>query len=139
MPWLSIIMFLVSYLLSKKAGLSDTQALGVGLVAGAATYGVTHYTDWLGSDINALDGVNPSAAANGGAAVVGPNNQPVVDPSTSKPLSSGGTTSVGRLLVNWGAPASTLLAGAGVGAALGGMSTGMLLLLAAGAFLIITR
>lgn len=130
-------MFLISYLGAKKSGMSDTQALGVGLVAGAATYGVTHYTDWLGSDINALDGVNAAVPAAGSTAVLNAGGQPVLDPVTAAPIRSGGTTGVGSLLSNWGTPVATLLTGVGVGAAVGGMSLGTVLLIAAGAYLIL--
>lgn len=58
MPWLSLIMFLLSYLASRKSGASGGQALAAGLVAGGLTYEVSHNTSWGRDNLGSLDGVD---------------------------------------------------------------------------------
>lgn len=59
MPWLSLIMFLLSYLASRKSGASGGKALATGLVAGGLTYEVSHNTSWGRDNLGSLDGVDP--------------------------------------------------------------------------------
>lgn len=58
MPWLSIIMFLVSFFTTKKKTNGNTAAaLAAGALAGAGTYYVTHETEWGKENLGFLDGV----------------------------------------------------------------------------------
>lgn len=63
-PWLSIIMFIISFLTTKSAGGSTGRALLMGTLAGGATYAVTHsnwakdtfLADWDNADAVDVDG-----------------------------------------------------------------------------------
>lgn len=57
MPWLTIIVTLLSFFAAKKSGASTSEALGVAALAGGATYAVTHYTDWGTTTLGEYDGV----------------------------------------------------------------------------------
>jgi len=90
MPWLSIIVTLVSFLLAGGAKKENrVKAAAIGLAAGAATYGVTHYTDWGKDNLGSIDGVVPTGS---GTAVAGttPDGK-VVTPSVKDPATTGGS------------------------------------------------
>lgn len=58
MPWLSIISFLLTFFAAGGAKPEKRrQALLAAGLAGAATYGVTHYTDWGQANLGRYDGV----------------------------------------------------------------------------------
>lgn len=61
MPWLSLIMFFLSYLASRKSGASGGQALATGLVAGGLTYELSHNTSWGRDNLGSLDGLDEVA------------------------------------------------------------------------------
>lgn len=76
MPWLTIILALLSFFASKASGASNTKALLTAGLAGAGSYYVTHKTDWGKAKLGALDGVDTAGT---GAALVNTNGDPVVD------------------------------------------------------------
>lgn len=57
-PWLTIIVVVVSFFLAGGAKKEDrAKAALIAAGVGAATYGVTHYTDWGKENLGALDGL----------------------------------------------------------------------------------
>lgn len=62
MPWLSIILAVLSFLTTKKATGSTAAAVAAGALAGVGTYYVTHETDWGRTNLGSLDGVTETAA-----------------------------------------------------------------------------
>lgn len=137
MPWLSIIMALVSFFLaggSKPENRAKAAAIGLGV--GAATYGITHYTDWGQENLGNLDGVTVSEGDGVNGPVVTKPNGTVVPVSTSNPASSGSTgiwSALGGALVTpVGAGATGLLAGSLISG-----TTLMWIALGLGAFLIL--
>lgn len=137
MPWLSIIMALVSFFLaggSKPENRAKAAAIGLGV--GAATYGVTHYTDWGKENLGNLDGV----VAEGGSETTSPTvtkpNGTTVSVGAGNPASSGST---GIWSALGGAVSSPVAAGATgllAGSLLSG-STLMWIAVGIGAFLIL--
>lgn len=144
MPWLSIIMALLTFFASGGAkkenrGKAALAALGVG----AATYGVTHYTDWGKENLGFLDGVETTGTgistalttANGTAATTPATAAPgTTAPSTTTAGNSGLWNSLSGWLTS---PAGQLTTGAAAGTALGmpkwllwgGMAVGAYLIL----------
>lgn len=58
MPWLSIIVAIISFLLEKKRNGGNTaRAAAVGAIAGLGTYYVSHETEWGRANLGDLDGV----------------------------------------------------------------------------------
>lgn len=122
MPWLSIIMAILTFFLAggankEKRGTAALAALGVG----AGTYALTHNTDWGKENLGWLDGVdiqvNPSGAVN---ATTGP-----VDPVRNIPNSTGkgeqaGTSGLWSTLGGWlNSPAGQASSGVAAASALG--------------------
>lgn len=62
MPWFSIIMALISFLLTKKKTGDTTKALAAGALVGLGSYYVSHNTDWGRANLGSLDGVPQSIA-----------------------------------------------------------------------------
>lgn len=115
MPWLSIIMALLTFFTTKKSGASNTTAaLAAGLV-GAGTYYTTHETEWGKTNLGALDGVNLNAG------VKPPTTVPVADNATGSGVvlpsdKSGSSTGVFDVLKTWGATGTATVIGAGAAA-----------------------
>lgn len=115
MPWLSIIMALLTFFTTKKSGASNTTAaLAAGLV-GAGTYYTTHETEWGKKNLGALDGVNLSAG------VKPPTTVPVADNATGGGVvlpsdKSGSSTGVFDVLKTWGATGTAAVIGTGAAA-----------------------
>lgn len=61
MPWITIIMAIISFLTAKKSGASNGQAAAVAGVAGLGTYYVTHNTEWGVENLGSLDGVDTTS------------------------------------------------------------------------------
>lgn len=79
MPWLTIIMALISFFATKKAtGGDNTRALAAAGIAGLGTYYVSHETEWGKSTLGQFDGV-----------VTTPTVGPVIGSAT--PLNADGT------------------------------------------------
>lgn len=114
MPWLSIIMALLSFFVSKKSGASNTKAAITAGLVGAGTYYVSHETDWGRANLGDLDGVVPD----GDGVVIGTGNAPVTD-ADGKPIVTGGNaggTSFTDILRGWGATGTAAVIGAGAAA-----------------------
>lgn len=66
MPWLSIIVTLISFFLAGGSKPENrAKAAAIGLAAGTATYGITHYTDWGKANLGQLDGVTVTGGGEG--------------------------------------------------------------------------
>lgn len=92
MPWLTIIMALVSFFMaggSKKENRGKAAAVALGV--GAATYGVTHYTDWGRENLGTLDGVTVSGGNDSAVTTQNPDGS-VRTPATTP---TGGISSPG--------------------------------------------
>lgn len=122
MPWLTIIITVLSFIASKKGGATTAQAAGIAALAGAGTYAVTHGTEWGRENLGRFDGVlsgtgdvvttRPVLDADGnrvpkrdaaGAVIVDKDGRPIYetkeitvpanyDPNTSTVTSSGSST-----------------------------------------------
>lgn len=140
MPWLSIIMALVSFFLAGGSKPENrARAAAIGLAAGAATYGITHYTDWGQENLGNLDGVVVSGGGEGASdkmpTATNVNGQPI----TLGNGSAGASGSTGLFSAVGGALSNPVVAGA-AGLAAGSLlsrSTLMWIALGLGAFLIL--
>lgn len=140
MPWLSIIMALVSFFLAGGSKPENrAKAAAVGLAAGAATYGVTHYTDWGSKNLGSLDGVTVSGGGEGAS-----NKTPTAATANGQPItlgnnSAGAAGSTGLFSAMGGALSNPVVAGA-TGLAVGSSlsrKTLMWIAIALGTFLIL--
>lgn len=140
MPWLSIIMALVSFFLAGGSKPENrAKAAAIGLAAGAATYGVTHYTDWGKENLGSLDGVTVS----GGGETDSVKN-PTVANANGVPVNLGSNAastngSTGLFSAMGGALSNPVVAGA-TGIAVGSSvskTTLMWIAIGLGAFLIL--
>lgn len=111
MPWLSIIIFLLSFVLSKAKGKSTSEAALVGLAAGGATYLLADPTN-----PDNLFGVGQNSAATGGT-----TTPTATSPGSTTNIGAGasGTTSGLGGLVNSLGPTGTALIAGGTGAVIG--------------------
>lgn len=164
MPWLSILLALISYFSSSRSTPSQKkQALLTAGLVGAGTYAVSNYTTWGQANLGSLNGyVAPTVPTLVGAPVVnadGSSTQAMSDGTlvTTMPNGSSVTTTgpVGTAVTNGTAtatssglssglnsllssPVTTGLLGAAAGAAIGGGSSLLpLLLVGVGAFLLL--
>lgn len=121
MPWLSIIMAVLSFFASggaekKNRGKAALVAAGVG----AATYYTTHETDWGQENLGQFDGVEMTVDNAGNAtASTGPTKAPVRIPTTGSTADSGAGgfwNTIGGWLKS---PAGQVTTGAAGAAALG--------------------
>lgn len=102
MPWLSILMFLISFLAARKGdNKNNAKAALVGTAAGLGTYYVTHDTEWGQENLGSLDGVITQAAVDSEGNVAGSTtvSAPAVDSNgmrvnipTSPPIPGGSDT-----------------------------------------------
>lgn len=60
MPWVTILIALVAYIISKKSGASTEEALAYSALAGTGTYLLTHSSLLEGTTLAELDGVTPT-------------------------------------------------------------------------------
>lgn len=130
MPWLSIIMALITWLSADKSTpKARTRALLAAGLVGGSTYAVSHYTDWGQANLGSLDGVTQSNLVTGTAGgtqyaipqgttpVLGTDGKPVTnsDGSFAFTYPAGGSTlpSVTSGLLNgWGGTAAAVTTGA---------------------------
>lgn len=114
MPWLSIIMALLTFFTSKRNGASSTKAALMAGLVGAGTYYVTHETDWGKANLGQFDGVpKPSTVP-----LLKPDGSPVLD-ADGQPVnspSSGSTSGFSDVLKSWGATGTAAVLGAGAAA-----------------------
>lgn len=105
MPWLSLLMALISYFTTKKKTNGNTAAaLGAAALVGAGTYYVTHETEWGSENLGFLDGVTDATSA---TVSDGSGNVPsAVGGSVKVPTQQAGTTgfwdSTTDVLKSWG-------------------------------------
>lgn len=113
MPWLTIIMALLSFFASKKSGASNTKALLTAGLVGAGTYYVSHETDWGKANLGSLDGV--ASPATGSLAVLDADGKPVVGatgvPLTAQDTSKGVGSNVADVLKSWGGVGTAAVVG----------------------------
>lgn len=115
MPWLSIIVALVSFFLAGGSKPENrAKAAAIGLAAGVATYGVTNYTDWGRENLGELDGVSVTDGDGKTPTVTSPTTG-VVIPGGVNPATSGSSGFWSRL----GGAVSTPIGAAAAGAAAG--------------------
>lgn len=122
MPWATIIMAVVTFILSGglkkgKAGKAAAAAIGVGV----GTYYVTHETDWGRDNLGFLDGVEVKPDDSTGDASVSTG---IKDPGVTvrQPSGSGlsGANGLWNTLGSWlTSPAGQVTTGAAAGKALG--------------------
>lgn len=114
MPWLTIILALLSFFASKKSGASNTKAAITAGLVGAGTYYVTHETDWGRVNLGDLDGVVTDGDGNvvdaGGTPVTGADGKPIVTGGNA------GGTSFADIIRGWGATGTAAVIGAGAAA-----------------------
>lgn len=104
MPWLSIIMAIISFFTAKKNGASTGASLAVAGLAGAGTYYASHNTEWGKANLLKYDGgVVPPVVAPGTATVAGPNGQIVPIPTPVSPATNAGSSGYAKML-DWAAP-----------------------------------
>lgn len=132
MPWLSIVLVLLSFFMSKKGGASNEKAMVTAGLVGAGSYLVTHETDWGSANLGDLDGVTsvPRVDATG---------SPVLDSTGSQIIDT-----TGKVLSSWGGTGTAAVIGTtalatGGGGAIGSFlkDNASLLLIAAAAFFLI--
>lgn len=148
MPWLTILITLLSFFMSKRSGASNTKAALIAGLAGGATYYTTHQTDWGKATLGSLDGVPPAVT---GAPLLGADGTtPITEGgapvATNVPLVAGGTTSTGGtgitdVLKSWGATGTAAVIGTAAAATGSGIFTSKNLpwFLAAGAAFLLLK
>lgn len=118
MPWLTIIMTLLTFFLSGGSKPENrAKAAALGLAAGAATYGITHYTDWGRENLGEWDGVEIEVDADGNAVSGTKPDGTVVKPTVSTPTTTGSTGfwgSMGNFLSSGAGQIAAVTAGAAV-------------------------
>lgn len=128
MPWLTIIVTLLSFFASKKSGNSNTKSALIAGLAGAGTYFVSHETEWGREYLGDIDGVDPDArpkpVSDNDPAGNNPNTKPPTG-ADGKPISAG--TNIWDVFKGWGAGGTAAVVGTGAAAA-GGLFDNPLLL-----------
>lgn len=125
MPWLTIFITLLTFFAAggsnkEKRGKAAALALG----AGAATYGVTHYTDWGKETLGAIDGVEMGVSTSGKTTIVDRTGS--TEPSTKNEDGSKGSVSTAGNSGFWNAisgalssPLGSMAVGGAAGAIIG--------------------
>lgn len=119
MPWLSIIMALISFFATKKKDGSNTgTALAAAAVAGLGTYYVTHETEWGQANLGQFDGVVTAPVLPAGTTTTTSGGVIV-------PVAPGGTTGsdsgLWSTVKEWGPVATTAVVGTAAAAATGSL------------------
>lgn len=116
MPWLTIAIAIITYLLQPRGTADERRKALVGAaVAGGATYAVTHYTDWGKENLGQFDGAIPVDKL---PAVDSENTTGTTTPSV-KPGNQAPTTGFWDTLTSWGPTGTAAVVGTGVAAATG--------------------
>lgn len=112
MPWLTIIMALLSFFTAKKNGASNTKAALIAGAVGAGTYYVSHETEWGRENLGALDGVDLSAGTKEPVIADGSTAEgtKVVTGADGKPITP--STGIMDVLKEWGASGTATVVGA---------------------------
>jgi len=136
MPWLTILMMVISYFLQNRSTPEARRKAALGAVlAGGATYAVTHGTDWGRENLGAYDGV-VSSSASGLAAVTAANGAAAANGTTTSATTPPAGANGWDVLKGWGPTGTALVAGT-VGAAANPKSLLPLLLLGGAALLLL--
>lgn len=146
MPWLSIVMAIVTFFLAGGSEKENRgRALAAAGLAGAATYYVSHETEWGNRNLGEFDGVDITPPIDSdstpvidgpGSPVIGTGGKQIRVPT--KP--SGGESSTGfwDVLTSWGAAGTATVVGAG-GAVATGNTNWLLLAGAAVAIILVLK
>lgn len=135
MPWLSIAMALLTYLLLPTGSATQRRnALLGALAVGGATFATTHYTDWGQENLGQFDGVIPETVgppAPGTGYIAPPGQQGGSLPS--------GWAGLWSTLQSWGAAGTAAVLGTGIVATSGQAKWLLYGGLALGAYLLFFR
>lgn len=140
MPWLSIIIAILSMLTAKKQGASTGAALAVGALAGAGTYYVTHETEWGVNNLGQYDGV-VSPAPGPTVAVPAPtpaNPSATINiPAPNNPNTNSGQSGFWDVLSDWGPTGTAAVIGTTAVATNSNLSKYIPLILGVGAIILL--
>lgn len=147
MPWLSIILALLAFFMSKRSGASNTKALLTAGLTGAGSYYVTHETDWGSANLGALDGVPAAGDAplldKDGKAITTPSGAPVTGPVLTAPAGtgtgSGIVSTVGDVLKSWGGTGTAAVVGTTAVASSGSLQKYIPWIIGGGVLLLLMR
>lgn len=118
MPWLSIIMALLTFFLAGGSKPENRgKAAALGLAAGAATYGITHYTDWGRESLGQWDGLEVTVGRDGNAVSATKPDGTVVKPAVTTPTQTGNSgfwSGMGNFLSSGAGQIAAVTAGAAV-------------------------
>lgn len=128
MPWLSLLMTLLAYLLAPRGTAAERRnaLLGAALVGGG-TYAVTHYTDWGKENLGQFDGVIDDE-------VMGP---PAPGTGYKPPPSGSAWDRFWQTIQSWGPGGTAAVIGTGAAAVSGNMNWLIIGGLAIGAILLL--
>lgn len=116
MPWLTIAITLLTYLLQPRGTPAERRKALLGAaLAGGATYATTHYTDWGKVNLGQFDGVIPT------------DSLPIVDTGNAsggstvgvKPGNVSPTSGLWNTLTSWGPTGTAAVVGTGAAALTG--------------------
>lgn len=123
-PWLTIIIALISFFASKKSGKSTGDSAAIAAAAGAVTYGVTEYTDWgqenlkpIDDSINGWFGTGDDKSSSS-ITTTGTTGGQTGTSVVTVPASSGSSTGAWDTLKSWGPMGTAAVVGT-AGAATG--------------------
>lgn len=141
MPYLSIIIAIISFLTAKKNGASDASALAVGALAGGASYYVTHETEWGTANLGQFDGVVSPVGAATTKKVIDANGveTTVVVPVPTNQATNDGQSGLWSTLKAWGPTGTAGVIATGAAVASGDFSKYLPIALAIGAVLLLSR
>lgn len=129
MPWLSIVITLLTFFLAGGSKPENRgKAAALGLAAGAATYGITHYTDWGRDALGNWDGLEIEVDSGGNPVSATKPDGTNIKPVVSTPTTSGSTGFWGDIGKFFASGTGQIATGVAAGAALAGIPTWALLL-----------
>lgn len=131
--WISLIIFVLTYLLQNPKNSEERKKALIGAAAaGAITYGVTEYTDWGQENLAPLNDSISDFVTGGKSPSTSVGT--TVGSGTKAPTTSGsGTSSIWDTLTSWGPAGTAAVVGVGAGTLTGNNK----LLLLGGAALVV--
>lgn len=145
MPWLSLILALLTFLAASKSDPKNkSKALLAGAAVGLGSYSVTHGTDWGQANLGELDGLvgvdtPPSLDANGDPVIPGYTTTTSPDGTVVRTPVPGFVNEAGSVLRSWGGTGTAAVVGTTDLAARGTLSKYFPLILMAGAAFLILK
>lgn len=141
MPWLSIIIAIISFLTAKKNGASDASAAAIGALAGGASYYVTHETEWGTANLGSFDGVVQPVGPSQTVTKTDANGvtTTVKVPVPGSPETNSGQSGLWSTLSSWGPTGTAGVIGAGAVATSSNLQKYIPIALAIGAFFLLSR